>query len=121
MSTNKGPELLVDLAHHISSAIKEFFPDGTDQAEDIGKTVADRMAFNWGGQLIYVPIGMTFLLSQRNCQIYAEFNGTNHDELAAKYDVAVQTIYKIVKAMHANEVARRQRDLFSEGTENSDV
>ncbi|WP_283228558.1 Mor transcription activator family protein, partial [Haemophilus influenzae] len=46
--------------------------------------------------------------------IFNEFNGSNHRELARKYNVSMQWIYQIVKKVTKEEIARRQFDMFSE-------
>ena len=51
-------------------------------------------------------------LNERDMKIYEEFNGNNHRELARKYNVSMQWVYKIVKKVHKDEVARRQMSMF---------
>jgi Mor family transcriptional regulator len=110
---SKGPELLLDLAQHIANALTELAGMDQDQAEQLGREIADRMAAHWGGQNIYFPMGLSFRLSQRDRAIYHEFNGHNHSDLARKYRVSLQWIYKIVKAVRAEEIAQRQGDMFA--------
>lgn len=111
---SKGPELLVDLASHVTETIKGLCPKHADKAEEVGQAVADLMAMHWGGQNIYFPMGLSYRLSKRDLQIYDEFNGTNHADLARKHRVSLQWVYKIVKAVHATEIARRQGGLFGD-------
>jgi Mor family transcriptional regulator len=111
---SKGPELLVDLAVHVAETIKELFPENAGRAEEIGQTVVDKMAAHWGGQNIYFPMGLSYRLSRRDLKIYEEFNGTNHAYLARKHHVSLVWVYKIVKAVHAAEIARRQGGLFGD-------
>lgn len=111
---SKGPELLVDLADQCAAALKEMAGLEDEAAKQIGREVSDRMASHWGGQNIYFPMGLKLKLSQRDRQIYADFTGRNHSELARRWGVSLQWIYKIVKAMGEEEVARRQRPLFPE-------
>jgi len=108
----KAPELLADLAAHIAAALVELAGLDQTSAEGVGREVADRMAAHWGGQNVYFPMGLSVKLSQRDQGIYDEFNGTNHSDLARKYGVSLQWIYKIIKAVGRVELARRQRDLF---------
>lgn len=110
---SKGPELLVDLAEQCSVALRETVGLDRDKAEQVGREIADRMASHWGGQNIYFPMGLSYKLSQRDRQIYDEFTGANHSELARKYGVSLQWIYKIVKMVHQEELARRQGDMFA--------
>ncbi|MGV2287298.1 Mor transcription activator family protein [Trinickia sp. YCB016] len=109
---SKGPELLVDLAQHVAFTLAERLGLDAGKAEQAGREVADRMAAHWGGQNIYFPMGMSYKLSQRDRQIYDEFTGANHSDLARKYGVSLQWIYKIVKAVRQEENASRQRHLF---------
>jgi Mor family transcriptional regulator len=109
---SKGPELLIDLAEHIADALAEMAPVDQPRAAQIGREIAERMAGVWGGQNIYFPMGMSMRLSQRDRQIYDKFTGANHSELAREYGVSIQWIYKIVKAVHREEIAMRQHDLF---------
>ncbi|KVN33328.1 DNA-binding protein [Burkholderia pyrrocinia] len=109
---SKGPELLVDLAQHVAHTLTELADIGKDQAEQLGREIADRMAAHWGGQNIYFPMGVSYRLSQRDRQIFDEFRGDNHAELARKYGVSLQWIYKIIKAVRRDELAARQSDLF---------
>ncbi|WP_234419688.1 Mor transcription activator family protein [Burkholderia oklahomensis] len=51
--------------------------------------------------------------SQRDRRIFDEFRGDNHGELARKYGVSIQWIYKIIKAVGREEAAARQKQLFS--------
>ncbi|AOJ71022.1 MULTISPECIES: Mor transcription activator family protein [Burkholderia] len=111
---SKGPELLVDLAQHVSVALKELAAMKTDEADQLGREIADRMAAHWGGQNVYFPMGVSYKLSQRDRRIYDEFRGDNHGELARKYGVSIQWIYKIIKAVGREETAARQKRLFSD-------
>ncbi len=110
---SKRPELLVDLAEQCSVALRETAGLDKDKAEQVGREIADRMASHWGGQNIYFPMGLSYKLSQRDRQIYDDFTGANHSELARKYGVSLQWIYKIVKTVRQEELARRQGDMFA--------
>lgn len=111
MSAKPGVELLSDLADRIAMKLSELGID-PDRAADISQAVSDDMAGHWGGQLVYFPKGMYSILSKRDRQIYADFSGHNHDELAEKYGVCVQTIYRIVKLMRRASITDLHDDLF---------
>lgn len=110
----KGPELLVDLANQCGKVIAESLNVDPDKAFQVGKEVAEHMAKHWGGSGIYFPMGMTYKLSQRDRQIYSEFKGNNHFELAKKYEVSVIWIYKIIRTVQKEELASRQKDMFGQ-------
>lgn len=66
-----------------------------ENKEEIAINVLEKIASNFSGQIIYVS--QRFFTYLRNNQIKSEFNGRNHAELALKYNISVQWIYKIVK------------------------
>lgn len=111
---SKGPELLSDLAAHTATTLVELLKIDPEQANQAGMELANRMAGVWGGQNIYFPMGLSYKLSQRDLEIFSKFNGTNHSELAREYHCSLQWIYKIVKTVRADELARRQGGLFPE-------
>ncbi|EHD22615.1 MULTISPECIES: Mor transcription activator family protein [Brenneria] len=109
---SKGPELLVELAQHTASTIKEVVEIDTDIADQIGEAVANRMMQVWGGQNVYFPMGMAWKVSQRDLEIFHEFNGRNHHELARKFGVSLQWVYSVVKRVRKEELDRMQGKLF---------
>lgn len=109
-SKSRGAELLSDLAQHIAVDLRERLALEPSEAEEIGAHVAKRMAGHWGGQNIYFPMGLSAQLFKRDQQIYQEFNGVNHGELARKYHVSLQWIYKIVKAVQRERAKRSASD-----------
>lgn len=108
----KAPEVLADLAKHIEMALEEKCQFTPERAKQIGIDIAQKMAQNWGGEVIYIPRNLLMALNERDMKIYEEFNGNNHRELARKYNVSMQWVYKIVKKVHKDEVARRQMSMF---------
>lgn len=61
--------------------------------------------------LIYIPADIEFDLSDRDRQIYAEFNGRNMQQVVAKYKITPQWVYAIVKKVRKEELAARQSNL----------
>lgn len=117
---SKGPELLLDLIDQLTVALEEMVSLERSKAQHVAKEVAERMTAHWGGQNLYFPMGMVVKLSRRDRQIYDDFNGDNHHELARKYGVSLQWIYKIVKAMRKEHIASLQSDMFDETDPDSD-
>lgn len=109
-----GTELLADLADRISDHLDRIKLLDEATARQIGEDIAYEMADAWGGQLIYFPKGKFALLSKRDRQIFSEFTGHNHADLARDYKVSVQHIYRIIKIMTRRELADRHGDLFAE-------
>lgn len=114
----KAPEILADLAKHIETELIEKVAANDDcwheKAKQISVEIAHKIAHAWGGEVIYIPRNLVLILSERDRQIWREFNGSNHRELARKYDVSMAWIYQIVKKMRKEEIARRQIAMFPE-------
>lgn len=95
---SKGPELLTDLADHVALTLIQSCRLDQEAARQAAQAVAVHMADHWGGQSIYFPMGLARRISERDSLIRQEFTGNNHGDLARKYGVSLQWIYKIVKA-----------------------
>ncbi|EAT15353.1 hypothetical protein HTZ97_09345 [Desulfuromonas acetoxidans] len=50
-----------------------------------------------GGTEVYIPKGMALTLSQRDWELWNEFDGSNHSFLARKYKLTIRQIYRIVE------------------------
>ncbi len=108
------PELLMDLADKAAKILQDRIELEPDIAAHVGSELARSMAESWGGQTIYVPQALGMFAHERDVQIYREFNGTNHAELARKYQISMQWVYSIVKKMRAIKMREVQPELFPE-------
>ncbi len=85
-------------------------------ASKLAKVKAEKIVYDIceeiGGIQFYLPKSNSIKIHQRNEQIYSEFNGFNHKQLAQKYDLTEQGIYKIIKEHRARDIANRQTQLF---------
>lgn len=106
-----GAELLRDLSDKLSALAQQMLGAKRAQAEDFAEEVAWRVAADWGGQIVYIPMDLIARLSGRNAQIYKEFTGDNASELASKYGLSVQQIYRIIKRERAKRMPK-QHSLF---------
>ena len=112
MADNRVPELVADLEDQAVACLMSVLPMERQQAVEVSKKLSHHLTSNWGGQLIYLPKNLLGRVSERDLKIYKEFNGKNHVELARKYDLTVQHIYRIVKEVGMAERAKNQGDLF---------
>ena len=91
-------ELLHDLADKVSYVAAQNYGLDEDEAEELGTTIANYLAEDWGGQILYIPMNKLGRIDARNKQIAKEFNGENTQELSHKFNLSRQTIYRIIKA-----------------------
>lgn len=110
---SRGPELLVDLVDKTAEVLQQQAGLAPETARLCAEAVASRMRSEWGGQQVYFPKGAAADISTRDVQLYQEFNGHNHEQLARKYNMSVQWVYQRIKAIQATEIARRQSDMFA--------
>lgn len=111
-----------DRAHMPEGArlLLEAFARSLHEVGELDAARADHCAFaalrevlrQCGGGYFYVPKEDKFLRHQRDAQIWADFSGHNHAELARRYRVSQPYVYNIIARQRAAERARRSRDLF---------
>lgn len=105
-------ELLTDLEGVVSRELVEHDVD-PDLAEHIGCAIADRIADHWGGQILCIPMNYAYKLAKLDLQIYSDFTGNNHANLAKKYKRSVRTIYKVISRARKHKMEYlNQPDLF---------
>ncbi len=108
LAENKYPEVIVDLAAKFTELFEK---NGIAESKKLGWDTAILVNTELAGQQAYFP--RRHLVSQRDRQIYREYNGTNHAALAKKYDMTERQIYNIVARIRQEEFERNQLGLFS--------
>jgi len=66
-------------------------------AEEQARKVVVALSNEFGGKQIYFPKMYRQYKTLLHHQIIAEFDGSNHNELAKKYNLSVSQIYNITK------------------------
>lgn len=110
--SRQGKALLLDLRDLACRLLKNATAVDDAAASQISNELMYQVSQHWGGQSIYIIKDDTFQAEERDIQIYKEFNGHNHSELAKKYDLTEIYIYRIVKRMTEQERNRMQPSLF---------
>ncbi len=101
------PEQLVDLAGVLFERLrKNGLPD--DDAGRIAMEQVEDVRIRFVGGSVYMPKCIQQNIDRRNAEIYRQFNGHNHRDLAQRYNLTVASIYDIL----ARERAARQITLF---------
>lgn len=108
------PEFLADIVVTVGQALLQ---QGTPEeaAQKIAQEAAEAVRKNFGGQLLYIPRGHRFDLSQRDIEIWNKFTGRNQQQLAAEYKMSVIHIYRIIARVGMAQRKRMQPDMFNTG------
>lgn len=112
MSTIRGGDLLSETIEPVAKVIQESLDVSAELAEATSVEITTLPAHLWGGQVVYIPKGVSIQTSKLYQQIYDDWKGRNHDEVATKHGVCVQLVYKVVKQMRLAIIAGNQRDLL---------
>lgn len=81
-------------------------------AVDCGRAAAERVRRDFGGQQLYVPVGQSWELTQRDRSIYDEWRpGENEVELMRKHGITERHLRRIIEARRAEDRAKRQGKL----------
>lgn len=116
MSKTEYPEILSDLAQRVTEQLVKTGMD-VQNATVVGRQAAEDIRQHWGGQLVYIPQGMSYERRQEYEEIWTAFTGDNHGELARRFKKSVSQIYRIVEIMRAEEMRKHQTDLFAQPTQ----
>lgn len=113
---NRRNKFLADLMDVAKRHLQEHV--SANAADLVASSLTDHLADYWGGQLINIPKDYHWRLSQRDAEIYAEFNGCNYAELAMKHDMHERSLRKLLdrvkKRMAKAAADRRTRDMFND-------
>lgn len=101
VSSRRGSELL----SFIAACVEDEKRRG---GQSLGERVATRLAFEWGGQQLYIP----FDKIRRNAQIFELFTGNNTQELAQQFHMSDSAIRRII---NEERIRRRQQQLTLPG------
>lgn len=104
-------ELLSDLASHVTQVLIDHGIDGS-LADQAGTAAADHIADHWGGQLVNVPKDYRYRIAERDLQVFSEFRGHNHAELARRHGMTLRGIYKLLSRVRSRVQDAQQEKLF---------
>lgn len=106
------PEVLADIARTVHERLMVRARLAHQDAAEIALDVAEHVRKNIGGVATYIPRGLSYELSLRDRQIWSEFKGDNHAELARRYDMTEMRVRQIVAQAARVDRAARQQALF---------
>ena len=107
------PVELAGMARSIAAFIRKNLPTlAPELVPELALGAVEYVRVNHGGSAMYLGKGYSYERSLRDKEIWREFTGNNHEEMARKHDVVPMRIYQILAQMKAHDMAMRQRGLF---------
>lgn len=82
---------------------------------EIGLHCSRKACEEFGGELVYIPIGMALQISERDREMYAFYvqSGRNIQATSKKFDLGVAGAYKRIHMIEEAEFNKRQGALFN--------
>lgn len=108
---NQYPELLEHIATTVTATLVDRGLD-VDHAKTAGQDCAEAVRRHFGGQQLYIPMGLRYELTGRDREIYARWNGRNDIELCREYTISERHLRRIIDAMREADRKTRQGGLF---------
>lgn len=99
-------ETLLDMAAAVTDALIARGHQRTE-AEAVAEVAVDAIRFTFGGTQVYIPMSRTTIKDAIHERMFSEFDGGNHHELAERYRVSLQHVYRVIKKQ--GELARAKR------------
>ncbi|MBZ9612180.1 Mor transcription activator family protein [Rheinheimera maricola] len=109
---------LAELFAQTAMLLKQELKLGDEQAEAIGYKLADTIRQTHGGGNIYVPKGVSMDRALKQHGIIKDFRGSNHAELAKKYDCSDVYVYQVMRAYTLATRKTLQPGLFADDENN---
>jgi Mor family transcriptional regulator len=105
------PEILAEMAAHVFECLKE---SGVpkERAAEIAVKAAERVRQNFGGQVVYIPFGLSHEALKRWEEIWAKFTGDNQPQLAREYGCTEVHINRVLRRMREVKLRDVQDDIF---------
>lgn len=95
MRKHAWTQSLVEIMEVLMSAFKRS-GDSPDEARKRAEAAAIALSQYFGGRQFYIPMNNGLQRSLRDQKIFADFNGQNVPELAVRYGVSIQMVYRVI-------------------------
>jgi Mor family transcriptional regulator len=109
---SRYPEVLSDLIDKAAEQIVLQLALAPDTAKQSVYIVTEIIRRDWSGSNLYLAKGLAYDIQNRDREMYGEFTGGNHKQLADKYELTVRQVYDRLARIAEEEFKRRQPGLF---------
>lgn len=93
----------MELLDEIIRSVAEVLGD-----EDLSRKVVRRLTKDFGGMSVYIPQERNAFRNDIEHELYDQFDGANHRQLARNYGFSVPTIREIVRRIRAERLAQER-------------
>lgn len=105
------PEGAVMIFEAIEARLMDVLGLPADAASQVALEVLRQVLESCGGEYFYVPKDIRLAAHGRDAEVWREFNGHNQRELARKYSLTLQYIYRIIARQREKDRKERQPEL----------
>lgn len=105
-----GQSVIDDLKSLVYREVAKNYPEPVALA--CTNALIQCLYLNFKNQLMYIPTATKDDIKKKHDLIYNEFKGNNHKDLAVKFRLSLQSIYKIVDQKRRKHISDIQSDLF---------
>ena len=107
-----APELIKDLASTVVYVADKHYGLTPMQANKLGIDIALAFAEQAGGTQVYIPISLSIKITTRDLEMYEQFNGSNHNQLAKEFGCSTAWVYTVLKRVREKMKTLNQPELF---------
>jgi Mor family transcriptional regulator len=111
-SEHAWPHTLAELVEVMSNRLRAAHGYDDEESNQVARDLVMLLGKHLGGRMTYLPKGDQLRRAIRDAQIYHEFNGVNHNELAARFQLSSVSIYSIVQKQKQLLIEKVQPSLF---------
>lgn len=105
-------EFLSDIVAHITQILTDNNIDKA-MAQPIALDVVNHLANHWGGQNISFPKDFIYQVAERDLLIFQEANRDNIHDVARRYGISVNAVYRAINRIRPVAIAKKQTDMFN--------
>lgn len=110
LAEDRYPEVLTDLVGKLEVLLAAEGGLNIPASRALSWKIVSLIGREWAGQQIYIGKGV--VVTERDFEIYREFTGSNHTQLARKHSLTERQIYNVVNRVREWEFAKKQMGLF---------
>lgn len=106
---HRWPKTMSEFVEVLSAAaVRQGISKDKTAANEIARWAVLTLGVHFGGRQVYLPKGDVLHTALRDMQMWQEFTGHNHEQLASKYKLSVVAVYKIIGQQRALHMAKVQ-------------